>query len=77
MKGKEGGEEEILRGLAIPRPTGFPPALAGLGDPRNSIKSFVLCIRLSLMRHGGKLLGPLQFYEFSTTLNIGSLSFLF
>ncbi len=49
-------------GLAIPRPTRFPPALAGLGDPRNSIKSLVSCIRLSLLipNGSGKLLGLLQ-----------------
>ena len=47
-------------GLAIPRPTRLLPALAGLGDPRNSIKSLVSCIRLSLPCIRGKLFGPLQ-----------------
>jgi hypothetical protein len=37
-------------GLAIPRPTRLLPALAGLGDPRNSLFGSVSCIRLSLIR---------------------------
>jgi hypothetical protein len=47
MKGEEIGSSNprVLSdmGLAIPRPT-------RLGDPRNSIKSLVSCIRLSLRR---------------------------
>ncbi len=54
MKGEEIGSSNprVLSdmGLAIPRPTRLLPALAGLGDPRNSIKSLVSCIRLSLRR---------------------------
>ena len=37
-------------GLAIPRPTRFPPALtAGLGDPRSSLLWSVSCIKLLLL----------------------------
>ena len=47
-------------GLAIPRPTRFPPDLAGLGDPRNSLLLSVSRISVALACGNGKLLGPLQ-----------------
>jgi hypothetical protein len=74
-------------GLAIPRPTRLLPALAGLGDPRNSLFWSVSCISVALRCGNGKLFGPLQFSEaalqFCNTTSAGipadfsSRSFLF
>jgi hypothetical protein len=50
-------------GLAIPRPTRLLPALAGLGDPRNSLLLSASRISVALLIccfKGGKLFGPLQ-----------------
>ncbi len=50
-------------GLAIPRPTRLLPALAGLGDPRNSLLLSVSRISVALLNccvNDGKLFGPLQ-----------------